>query len=352
MFNYNDVDFDDNDTIDHSPFGLDLDGDGKIDEVAADLDNDGQNDTFYADTNGDGEIDAIACDVDGNGNIDYVALDTDNNGTFESFAADSNGDGNLDVVAIDSNDDGVIDFAGVDSNGDGNIDVVTTDIANDHYFTYYTDDSNINHGLYTNTYFDYPRERCYITDLEQFNPYQYSSTDLHGNPESSMQYWEYQSDTNRCALYSQKFIIEELTGQDIDIDQLARISEENNWFDETFGTSVYNINRVLDYYGINNEMTFGNSIDDIKESLDTGKKVIVSIDADEIWYGELDNIYTPGDGVNHAVEVIGIIDNAGMEDKIVLNDSGNPNGKGVVVPMDAFIDAWQDGNNQMVTCIC
>ena len=135
--------------------------------------------------------------------------------------------------------------------------------------------------------------------------------------------------------------------------ELADLAEENGWFTEEGGTPVINMNKILDYYGVDNEMTFNNDIDDIRECLEAGGKVIVSIDADEIWYGEVDGegIYTPNDGVNHAVEVIGIDYSDPDEPMVILNDSGNPDGCGVMVPLDYFVDAWEDGNCQMIACM-
>lgn len=326
MFNYSDVDFDDS-AIDNSSVGIDIDGDGVVDIIVSDTNHDGIADSFAFDSDGDGTFDSVVADTDYDGKADFIASDLDNNGSVDVIASDVDGDGNLDVIAS--------------NNGHGSFDLFD-----------YNSSQTIENSVYTSSYFDYPRERCFLYELEQYNPYQNYNCVVHGSPESSMNYWEYQANTNRCALYSQKFIIEELTGREIDIEEIARISEENSWFSEEYGTSIENMNRILDYYGVDNEISYGNSIEDIKNCLDAGNKVIVSIDADEIWYGELDSIFTPGDGVNHAVEVIGVIDSPTGDNMVVLNDSGNPHGKGVMVPMDAFVDAWEDGSCQMVTCLC
>lgn len=79
-----------------------------------------------------------------------------------------------------------------------------------------------------------------------------------------MEEWEFQGDTNRCALYSQKFVIEELTGKDVPIEDIVDIATENGWFSEDSGTASLNMTKVLDAYGIENEMSFHNDIDDIK----------------------------------------------------------------------------------------
>lgn len=114
---------------------------------------------------------------------------------------------------------------------------------------------------------------------------------------------------------------------------------------------MLNMDRVLDYYGIDSDMSFHNNLSDIEECLDAGGKIIVAVDADEIWYGEQDDLFTPGDGANHAVEVIGIDRTNPDDTMVILNDSGNPNGCGELVPLETFLDAWEDGNCQMITCM-
>ena len=35
---------------------------------------------------------------------------------------------------------------------------------------------------------------------------------------------------------------------------------------------------------------------------------------------------------------------------VILNDSGHIDGKGAMIPMDEFVDAWDDSNNLAVIC--
>ena len=35
---------------------------------------------------------------------------------------------------------------------------------------------------------------------------------------------------------------------------------------------------------------------------------------------------------------------------VILNDSGHVNGQGAMVPLDEFVDAWDDSNNLAVIC--
>lgn len=103
-------------------------------------------------------------------------------------------------------------------------------------------------------------------------------------------------------------------------------------------------------YGIENEMSFHNDINDLRQCLENGGKVIVSVNSDEIWYGETDQLFVPVDGANHAVQVIGIDDSDPDNPMVILNDSGTPDGCGEMVPLDVFEDAWADGDCQMITC--
>ena len=97
-------------------------------------------------------------------------------------------------------------------------------------------------------------------------------------------------------------------------------------------------------------MSFHCTIQDIENCLNNGGKVIVSLDANEIWYGEDDNLFSPFSNANHAVQVIAIDRTDPSSPVVVLNDSGHENGKGSMIPMDVFLGAWEDGNCQMIEC--
>ena len=121
------------DTVQATPLPVDdFDGDGTQDFRDLDSDNDGLTDTFeaggadttgngiidgFTDSNDDGLDDATAAamlpreDTDGDGNVDYLDLDSDNDGitdTTEAGGTDTNGDGEIDGFS-DSNDDGLND---------------------------------------------------------------------------------------------------------------------------------------------------------------------------------------------------------------------------------------------------
>lgn len=384
---------------------LDLDDDGIADSLLLDVDGDGIDDAIISDFNDDGILDQIVTDINGDGVVDVLA-DSDYNGTFDVMTTqyDTDGDGVIDTIvkASDYNDDGAADstVAYQDVNGDGIFDVVTKtydsdgDTVLDTAKTFYDFDGDGNEDAITMEQFidtdgdsipdtyvlavdedangTYEAVEIYGFDaetgalellaaeefapveyqpLDQFDPANSNPDDVIGDPAESMEYWEHQGNTNRCAVFSQKFIIEELTGQELDIEELADLAESNGWFSEEGGTPFLNMNKILDYYGVENEMTFHNDISDIQECLENGGKVIVGIDADEIWYGETNDLFTPGDGANHAVEVIGIDNSDPDNPMVILNDSGTVGGCGEMVPLDMFLDAWEDSNCQMIACV-
>ena len=334
--------------------------------------------TFEFDQNEDGLIDTYVTDVDSTGD-NYLdthieSYDTNNTGMVDTVIVfhDSNSDGNADTIAKmhDYNQDGEIDSVNMhqDIDGDGQYEVLvkTYDSTNDGQLDtidLYVDIEGNGNSQYKDTYAYDPETNMLIPnntasfevggtmaqDLEQFNPDEFNPDAISGDPAEAIEVWECQGDTNRCALYSQKFVIEELTDQDIDIEEFADIAKENGWFTEEGGTSLLNMNNMLNYYSIENEMTFHNSISDIEECLNNRGKVIVSIDSEEIWYGEDNNIFSPESGANHAVEVIGIDRTNPNNPMVILNDSGSPNGRGEMVPLDVFEGAWEDGDCQMIS---
>ncbi len=363
----------------------DTTGDGYIDMIVTQTDSDfdgyPEQVTTEIDTNGDGIMDMTSVESDSNmdGMTDSIikASDYDQDGIIDHITtfADNDADGAFDQVIKqhDSNDDGILDTSesNFDFNNDGHSDAVIKETIEDtdnngEYDTYTVSTDENEDGEFEaievyeyNEYteplelssLDLPQNNLGETYdvLDTYDPSQSDPDCVTGNPEEAMNVWECQGDTNRCAVYAQKFVIEELTGQDIDIEEFADIAERNGWFSEENGTPMLNMNKMLDAYGIENEMTFDNTIDDIKECLDNGKKVIVSIDADEIWYGAEEDLFSPTDSANHAVEVIGIDNSNPDEPMVILNDSGTPNGCGEMVPLDMFLDAWEDSNCELIS---
>lgn len=170
-----------------------------------------------------------------------------------------------------------------------------------------------------------------------------------GDPAEDMQNWEYQGYTNRCALYSQKFIIESLTGHEVPIEDIVAIAEDNGWYDENSGTMPQHLDKILNYYDIDTVDNSDATLSDIEESLNNGVKVMVPVDIDELYDPNHDSsIFAPNDP-NHMVQVIGIDKSNPDQSMVVLNDSGHPDGRGALIPSRQFDNAWKDSGRRMIT---
>lgn len=369
----------------------DTNGDGNVDYVQmfegmdsvdspfritemADTDHDGNFDVTLSqtDSNGDGMIDQLirALDYDQDGRTDYAKIfaDTTGNGDFDTVAEmhDNGGEGYIDMHA-DLDGDHVADIsvreAFVDMDGDGVADTrLEWTAQNGADFDgdpdiYQTDQAEYAQmltlfGGEAPEYTSALGNDTNVVNYGNFDPASADPSQVAGDPAADMEHWEFQGRTNRCAIYAQKFVIEELTGREIDIEELVAVADENGWFDNETdsGTVSLDMNKLLEYYGVQSEMVFDADIAQLEQQLASGNKVIVSIDANQVWYGTANDIFSPYVTSNHAVEVIGIDRTDPEHPMVVLNDSGSPDGCGELVPLEVFEEAWDAGDSQMVVC--
>ena len=343
--------------IDTRETNLDTDGDGITDykERTIDSNKNGffdENDSYQGtlDSNRSGQVDTfrMQVDSDGDGIIDYAeqGRDFNDDGVFDSLKIfeDTTGNGKLDTMTelYDSTGDGRLDSAEIhyDYDGDGIED--WTQVCR-----YNPETGSV---MPLNDPPEYAEiSATYAWELPQYEPGENYPENICGDPASSMKYWEPQGESGPCALYSQMFIIEEFTGQEIDINDFTAMAESNGWYGPG-GTTPLNLSKMLDAYGIENEMSFHNNINDIEDCLNEGGRVIVAIDADEIWNGEGGDLFSPNAMANHAVEVIGIDYSNPEQPMVILNDSGSPYGRGEMFPLEDFMDAWKDSECQMIKC--
>ncbi len=363
--------------------------------VGYDTNNDGQYDTVetYAgfDAYGNPTHYEISYDTDHNGMMDtvmgvdmneygqqvdtYESYDYDQDGRMDmtKLYVDNTGDGEFDQVTttrLDTSDSDVvmtmdtqIDLSGnhqadqginmqfIDQTGNGEPDIVHLELTDgqgnvlEQQDMTYEEFDNMNQMNYSSA--------CMGENLAaQFNPDAADPDAVAGTPAEDMEHWEYQGQTGRCAIYAQKFAIEAITGREIPIEELVAVAEENGWFvpGENEGTVSLNMDKLVEYYGVENEMSFNNDIESLEEALNDGHKVIVSVDSGQIWKGEENDIFSPETTADHAVEVIGIDRTDPENPMVVLNDSGTPNGRGELVPLEVFENAWSAGDSQMIEC--
>lgn len=300
--------------------GLDTTGNGVIDtyQGAWDLDEDGFAETFF-----------LSNDYDQDGSADYIKM-----------YSDINGDGDIDTVmslhADNTNPDVAYRFeADFDFTGDHH--------SNYHYEDFIPADSaDFDSMFYGSSIGSADANGCFDpTTPEEF---------VSGTPAKDMEVWQCQGNTNRCALFSQLFTIEQLTGQQIDIEEFTNKAVENGWFSEEGGTTALNMDKMLTHYKVNHDMVFDANMEQLESELNNGSKLIVSVDSGQIWYGDDNDIFSPATRADHALQVIGIDHSDPNNPMVILNDSGSPSGCGEMVPLDVFENAWATGDHQMIVC--
>ena len=175
---------------------------------------------------------------------------------------------------------------------------------------------------------------------------------------------------NTCAIRSQEIILRDY-GIIIPKDVLVKYATEHGWFDpdpEKGGTPKGYIGNLIDACGIKTVRTEDATIYDIIAELSAGHRVMVSLDADELWVKNETNIFNRlfgeavnrvndtiqsikgVEGANHALIVAGVNVNPHnpSDIKVVLIDSGDGN-VCIEYSLKDFQNAWADGHCQMVS---
>lgn len=292
------------------------------------------------------------------GYVEVTTFDRDRDGVVDGSIAttflDTNGDGTIDIITYDYDNDGDMVFEAhqrfVDSDGDGQFehtpseeDAGLFDVP-DSTFENKAGRSPLD-GIVTLPRFETSGSLEWPSLGANYNPYHPSSAMI-GNPSQDMQHWEYQGDSGPCAIFAQKFAIEELLGRELDTEDMISVASQHGWYDG--GTSMGNMGQMLEYYGLHAVPNPQGDMEAISRCLAQGGKVIVAVDGNEIWEGENDPFFFSPNDPNHAVEVIGIDCSNADNPMVILNDSGTPDGRGLMIPLAQFEDAWEDSGNFMV----
>lgn len=183
----------------------------------------------------------------------------------------------------------------------------------------------------------------------------HDSEHVTGHPLEDMQHWHQQTHPDTCAVVSQEFILDELTGHDFSEETLAQEAYAHGWYTPGAGTPMDDVGNLLELHGISIEREYNASIDDLSAELDQNHKVIVAVNAETLWDNASGNAATvghvgfiPGQNANHAVEVIGFDHTDALNPMVILNDPGCANGCGILVPLTAFEAAWGQSGHYMV----
>ena len=182
---------------------------------------------------------------------------------------------------------------------------------------------------------------------------------MFGTPEHDIQQWDgAQSFSDTCAIRCQEFLIELYTGTEIEETELVRQAMQLGVYQPGGGTPPQAMGALLEAHGIDTNVTMGASIADLARELAQGHKVMVGVDADELWNNRDGNpifsaLYELQDMLgfaqaNHAVVVSGIDTSDPSRPQVVISDPGT--GEPLALyPLEQFLYAWRDSGFHMVS---
>lgn len=167
--------------------------------------------------------------------------------------------------------------------------------------------------------------------------------DIVGTPEHDAHHWKHQTTDFDCAAVAQQSILE-ASGIQINEPQICTEAAQRGWLTSDGGTSIEDTGKLLELYGIPTHCEMHAKVGDILQELADGHKVIVGVHAETLWNenNPFGDFGASGSGANHAIWVTGIDKIDPHDVKIIVNDSGDPNGAGKEYHLNQFVDAWQD----------
>ncbi|MBO5026491.1 MAG: C39 family peptidase [Bacteroidaceae bacterium] len=144
-----------------------------------------------------------------------------------------------------------------------------------------------------------------------------------------------------CAVKSQQIVMKTF-GIDIPEDQLAIESAIKGYYMPGEGSDPDFVGRLLNDHGIETHSEENANVYDLVNELAQGHKVIVGVDADELWRPTWYNDIF-GEQANHALVVTGIDTTDPENVKVIITDPGTGD-VAKEYPLDQFLDAWHDSN--------
>lgn len=158
----------------------------------------------------------------------------------------------------------------------------------------------------------------------------------------------HQSYADTCAIKSQQIILNEF-GIPVTEDQCVQYSYAHGWYTGN-GTSFEDVGNLLNDGGISNHQKYNANVFDLMSELSQGHKVIVGVDANELWgdsFSEWLRDFFSGETPNHALIVSGIDTSDPNNIMVYVTDPGNGD-HNKSYPLEQFMDAWKDSTCFMV----
>jgi hypothetical protein len=172
--------------------------------------------------------------------------------------------------------------------------------------------------------------------------------EIHGDPLFEIANFDAQDQPYSCAVATTSMIFNSFDlpfGEDV----FSETFETLDIYDPESGTSPYFIDEAINAFSEVNGLDLnateinGFNIEDLQNHLDAGDRLIIALDSYELYADEgmtLNEVLSIPDS-GHAVQLTGII-NSEDGSFAVINDPGFPDGAGVQIPIDRFMNACND----------
>ena len=180
-------------------------------------------------------------------------------------------------------------------------------------------------------------------------------------PEGKLNPVIYQGNEGVCAIRSQQIILRDY-GIDVSLDELKQYAIVNGWYDPSpeGGTPMWAIGNLLISCNVSCSQSVDNTVYDLINELAQGHRIIVGVDANELWADRNHDIvsgakewfkdFFKGDTPNHALVVAGVDVNPDNPNdvKVILTDPGTGDLR-IEYELSDFMDAWKDSSCFMVS---
>ena len=161
-----------------------------------------------------------------------------------------------------------------------------------------------------------------------------------------------------CAIRSQQIILRDY-GIDVSLEELKQFAIQNGWYENGGGTPMGYVGAIIDACGVGVRQDINCTVYDLVNELAQGHRVIVGVDANELWADRDGNHVAQAKEFikdifnkqpNHALIVAGVEVNPNdpKEVKVILTDPGTGDLR-IKYTLEQFMDAWEDSDCFMTT---
>lgn len=155
--------------------------------------------------------------------------------------------------------------------------------------------------------------------------------------------WHNQLEDNSCAVACQDFILRGSGKDTVSEQQLIDEGRDLGIYHDD-GTYCNDIGLLAEYHGMERKMLYNADLEQIENIHESGGKVIAVISSLKMAYPNVFGFWRS----DHAVEVIGIDRNDPDDVRVILNDPGREDGRGLSVPEKVFVKAWKTSQKSLV----